>query len=80
MKKIIILGSTGSIGKNTLDVVSRYPDEFEVIGLSCGSNLGELIQQIKKFQPRVVCVKDKNAGNELKSIIKNNCTILYGDE
>src|SRR3989338_5530015 len=80
MKKIIILGSTGSIGKNTLDVVSRYPDEFEVIGLSCGSNLGELVQQIKKFHPRVVCVKDKNAENELKSIVKNNCIILYGDE
>ncbi len=78
MKKLIILGSTGSIGKNTLDVVSRFPDEFEVIGLSCGSNISELLDQIKKFHPRIVCVKDKNASIELRSVIKNDIQIVYG--
>ena len=51
MKKIIILGSTGSIGTQTLDIVDENPDLFTVTALSCRSRVDELIQQIEKYRP-----------------------------
>jgi len=57
MKRIVVLGSTGSIGGQTLDVVRAFPDEFQVVGLSAGANLGLLIKQIEEFRPRhVFCI------------------------
>ena len=52
MKKIVILGSTGSIGSQTLDIVRAFPDEFEVIGLAAGHNTTLLSQQIREFTPK----------------------------
>ena len=52
MKKIVILGSTGSIGRQTLDIVRAFPDEFEVIGLAAGHNIALLSQQIREFKPK----------------------------
>ena len=52
MKKISILGSTGSIGVNTLDVIDRNPGKFEVWGLAAGSNIEVLTQQTRKFKPK----------------------------
>ena len=52
MKKIVILGSTGSIGRQTLDIVRAFPDEFEVIGLAAGHNTTLLSQQIREFKPK----------------------------
>ena len=54
MKNIVILGSTGSIGTQTLDVVRGLPDDFRVAGLSAGRNLGLLAEQIAEFKPRMV--------------------------
>lgn len=54
MKKIVILGSTGSIGRQTLDIVRAFPDEFEVIGLAAGHNIALLSQQIREFKPKYV--------------------------
>lgn len=51
-KRIAILGSTGSVGSQTLDVIRQFPDEFEVIGLTAGSNLAKLVEQIDEFDPR----------------------------
>ena len=56
MKKIAILGSTGSIGKNTLEVIKNFPQEFSVAGLSAYSNIDVLSEQIKRFRPRIVSV------------------------
>jgi len=53
-KKIAILGSTGSIGTQTLDVVARYPDRFRVVGLAAGSRTAELLEQAKRFEPAFV--------------------------
>ena len=58
MKNISILGSTGSIGKQTLEVISQYPERFRVLGLSAGENIGLLVEQIRKFRPEAVSVKD----------------------
>ncbi|HEY7535984.1 MAG TPA: 1-deoxy-D-xylulose-5-phosphate reductoisomerase, partial [Thermodesulfobacteriota bacterium] len=60
MKSIAILGSTGSIGRQTLDVISMFPDRFCVTGLSAGKNINLFIEQILKFKPQIVSVKDKN--------------------
>ena len=54
MRRIVILGSTGSIGRQTLDVVRAFRSEFEVVGLSAGDNVGLLLEQIAEFQPRYI--------------------------
>ena len=54
MRRIVILGSTGSIGRQTLDIVRAFPDEFEVVGLSAGNNTELLKQQVEEFSPRHV--------------------------
>ena len=79
MKKITILGSTGSIGTQTLDVVSRLPDDFEIYGLATLNEVGEILEQIKKFRPRVLVLFDPSAADELKNILgKDSPEILSG--
>ena len=57
-KRVVILGSTGSIGVQTLDVVRAHPDRFEVLGLACGSNCELLFRQIREFDAPLACVRD----------------------
>ncbi|MDY5264739.1 MAG: 1-deoxy-D-xylulose-5-phosphate reductoisomerase [Eubacteriales bacterium] len=59
MKSVILLGSTGSIGRQTLEVIRKYNDEFFVLGLACNSNVELLNAQIEEFKPRYVCLTDK---------------------
>lgn len=66
MKKISVLGSTGSIGKNTLEVISRHPDRFRVVALSARNSIDELASQIREFRPELVAVFDEEAARELK--------------
>ncbi len=80
MKRISILGSTGSIGTQTLDVVSKLPDMFQIEALSAGSNLSLLAQQIEKFRPKKVSVADKSDAEKLKQMVKAPVSILYGEE
>ncbi|CAI8019125.1 1-deoxy-D-xylulose 5-phosphate reductoisomerase [Geodia barretti] len=54
MRRIVILGSTGSIGRQTLDIVRAFPHEFEVVGLAAGNNTALLLEQISEFNPRYV--------------------------
>jgi 1-deoxy-D-xylulose-5-phosphate reductoisomerase len=54
MKKLAILGSTGSIGQQTLDIVRKFREEFEVFGLACGHNTNLFMEQVKEFSPRLV--------------------------
>ena len=70
MKNISILGSTGYIGRSTLDVVAKFPGRFRVAGLAAGRNIPLLIEQIGKFRPRVVAVADEEACKELKTKIR----------
>ncbi|MGK7874258.1 MAG: 1-deoxy-D-xylulose-5-phosphate reductoisomerase [Xenococcaceae cyanobacterium] len=58
MKSISILGSTGSIGTQTLDIVTQYPDQFRVVGLATGRNVGMLAEQIQRFRPEIVAIRD----------------------
>lgn len=76
MKKIIILGSSGSIGTQTLDIVSKMKDTVKVEGLSVNTNIKLLKEQIKKFKPKAVCVNDPVDAEDLKKwCIKNKLKI-----
>ncbi len=66
MKTISILGSTGSIGTQTLEIVKQYPKEFKVVGLTANKNIGLLKEQIREFRPKAVAVMDKNKAEELQ--------------
>ncbi|HEU4502935.1 MAG TPA: 1-deoxy-D-xylulose-5-phosphate reductoisomerase, partial [Nitrospira sp.] len=66
MKSIVILGSTGSIGTNTLDIVERFPEEFRVVGLTAGNNDEMLAEQIRRFHPPVVAMPTESAAARLK--------------
>ena len=78
-KNIAILGSTGSIGTQALEVLDLIPDKFKIIALSAGNNIELISEQIKKYSPQIVCVKTKEAAEELKKI-HTNTKFVYGDD
>ncbi len=82
MKKIFILGSTGSIGVNTLNVVRNFNDLFEITGLSANSNIDLLEKQIKEFRPEVAIVNNPEKAKILRERLgpSTNCEILEGKE
>ncbi|NCJ05565.1 1-deoxy-D-xylulose-5-phosphate reductoisomerase [Synechococcales cyanobacterium C] len=69
MKAITLLGSTGSIGTQTLDIVSQYPDQFQIVGLAAGRNLSLLIKQIRQFRPQIVAIADEQQLPDLQAAI-----------
>ena len=78
MKKIAILGSTGSIGTQTLDVISKKED-LEVVGISAGSNIEMLEAQIRRFHPLLAAVGDEKKAQELKiKVADTNCRVVGG--
>jgi len=78
-KKISILGSTGSIGVNTLNVIDTLQDKFDVVYLSTFQNIDLIIEQAKKYQPKALAVvNDSNAGDIRKALEKENIEILFG--
>ncbi|MHB8139464.1 MAG: 1-deoxy-D-xylulose-5-phosphate reductoisomerase, partial [Smithellaceae bacterium] len=81
MKKITILGSTGSIGVNTLDVIEKNPKKFKVMALAAGRNIKLLAEQILKYHPRIVAVRAREDAEHLRQILglKNNLPILYNE-
>lgn len=81
MKKLTILGSTGSIGTQTLDVVRHNRDDFSVIALTGGSNAERMAEQICEFSPDYVVMKDEESAQNLQMLIKGqhvSCQILWG--
>lgn len=75
MKKITILGSTGSIGTQTLDVIRKNKDKFEVVAISANSSVDLLLEQILEFNPKYVAVYNEESANKLKNMIPNNIDI-----
>lgn len=75
MKKISILGSTGSIGTQTLDVVRKNKDKFEVVAISANSSIDLLLEQILEFNPKYVAVYNEESAKKLKDMIPNNIDI-----
>lgn len=81
MKKICILGATGSVGTQTLDVVSRQSDKFAVCGLTANSNINLLEQQIRKFKPLKAAIADRALFTTLRNNLKDCFTeILCGED
>ena len=70
MKNVTILGSTGSIGVNTLDVIARHPDRFRVFALTAASRVEELAQQCRKYMPRFAVLPDAVRAEQLRTRLK----------
>ena len=66
MKKLAILGSTGSIGTQTLEVVREHPERFEVYAICAHRSVDKLVEQARDFRPEVVCIADESLYLELK--------------
>ncbi|TXG50277.1 hypothetical protein EZV62_022801 [Acer yangbiense] len=82
-KPISIVGSTGSIGTQTLDIVAENPDKFRVVALAAGSNVTLLADQVKRFKPQLVSVRDESLVGELKEAladIEHMPEIIPGDQ
>lgn len=79
-KKILILGSTGSIGINALNVIRELPEYFSIEALTVNTCIDELEKQINEFKPSAVVVRDAEKSAELKKRINNKCEVLSGDE
>jgi 1-deoxy-D-xylulose-5-phosphate reductoisomerase len=81
MKAISIIGSTGSVGVTTLDVVSRFPDRFRVVAMAAGRNLELLADQIRRFHPELVSVETPELASDLAQRLRpHEVTILHGGE
>jgi 1-deoxy-D-xylulose-5-phosphate reductoisomerase len=81
MKQLAVLGSTGSIGVSTLEIVADYPERFRVVALTAGRNLALLEEQILRFKPSIVAVPDRENAQRLQTRIgSNGPRVLYGTE
>lgn len=83
MKAISLLGSTGSIGTQTLDIAAQYPDQFQIVGLAAGRNVELLAQQVRQFRPQIVAICEEEKLAELQAAIADltpQPILLAGDE
>ncbi|MFO0687225.1 MAG: 1-deoxy-D-xylulose-5-phosphate reductoisomerase [Myxococcota bacterium] len=79
MKRIAILGSTGSIGEQTLDVVARHPDRFEVVALAAGRRVERVVEQARRFRPRLVSVSDPTDAAQIRTALGPDFEVVSGD-
>lgn len=80
LRQIAILGSTGSIGENSLRVIADHPDRFSVVALAAGSKWERLAEQAREFSPRVVSVADASDASRLREILPRDIAVLSGGE
>lgn len=78
MKRLIILGSTGSIGKSSLDVIAEKPEQFRVVGLAAGRSGERICEQIIRFQPEAVSLRDHEIAHEVRSRVGRSTCIYEG--
>lgn len=79
MRKIAVLGSTGSIGTQTLDVISGLPDEFEVVGLAAGNNIDLLLEQVRAFKPKWVSAATEQLAERIRAEVPTGVRVLSGE-
>ncbi len=80
-KNIALLGSSGSIGRSTLDVVRQHPEELNILALAANSNIDLLIEQFREFRPQYICLVETKLYRELKERLKNETVhILTGKD
>ncbi|MBN1290915.1 MAG: 1-deoxy-D-xylulose-5-phosphate reductoisomerase [Candidatus Latescibacteria bacterium] len=80
MKKCIILGSTGSIGTSSLDVIKSNSGHFRAVGLSAGSSVGKMCEQVLEFKPEAVSMSDSGAAYELRERVGHHTMVYEGIE
>ena len=80
MKKIAVLGSTGSIGTQTLDVVRSHKDEFEVCAICAGKNALLALEQAKEFMPELMCMEDEAAALSIKELLPRSVELYAGKD
>ena len=81
MKAISIIGSTGSIGEKTLEIVRIHPDEFRVVALAARRNAGLLLQQAKEFRPKLVCVFEEESARPIEAPLRRlGIELVTGEE
>jgi len=82
MKRLSVLGSTGSIGCNTLKIVGKFPDRFQIVALAAKTNVALMAQQIEQFKPNLAVMYDKNHAEQLRHAIskKQQVEILFGHD
>jgi len=80
MKQVAILGSTGSIGTQALDVISRYPRRFNVTALAAGTNVSLMAEQVRRFRPNLAVMGDPKAARALKKEVPGGVRVMTGDE
>ncbi len=79
-EKVIILGSTGSIGKSTCEVIAQHADQFQVVALAAGTNAEEMIRQVKQFRPRLVSMATREAAEEVQREAGSEVKVLWGED
>jgi 1-deoxy-D-xylulose-5-phosphate reductoisomerase len=77
---VSILGSTGSIGRNTIEVIKDHPEKFQIVALAAGNNVEEMICQALQFQPKVVSMASKEAAEDVKQALPATIKVVWGDE
>src|SRR3989337_3147843 len=80
MKKVLVLGSTGSIGVNTLNIIRQFRDRFAVAALTVNTRIDLLQPQIQEFKPPVVVVKNEKLADELRKKLTVKCELLVGED
>jgi len=80
VKGIVVLGSTGSIGTSTLDVVASFPGAFRVVALGAGRNLDRVEEQARRFEPELVAVADPEGAAELARRLGSRCRVVHGPD
>jgi len=69
VKKIALLGATGSIGRSTLDIVARFPERYQVVAMGGGKNISELITLSRRFRPQLISVQEESGARELNQAL-----------
>jgi 1-deoxy-D-xylulose-5-phosphate reductoisomerase len=80
VKRLAVLGSTGSIGVSTLSVVDSHPDHFRIVALAAGRNLDRLRDQVERFRPELVAVADEQAASRASGILGAGVEIVHGED
>ena len=80
MKKVVLLGSTGSIGTSTIKVAEDLPDRIRLLGLAAGKNSELLLDQTRKHQPEAICISDPAKAHELRNLLGTSTEVFSGPE
>ncbi len=80
MRTVSILGSTGSVGRSTLAVVDAFPEDLRVVGLAAGGNVELLGEQVRRYKPELVSVRNADDVERLRAIAGSDVEIVHGDD